>query len=53
MKKQLIISFVLGAITIAFCYHAYVVYQLKAQVDSQGVALTQVIQFLNQASAKK
>jgi hypothetical protein len=53
MTKQLIIAYILGAITIAFAYHAYTVYSIKKVVNNHDIAILQIVDFINKANQQK
>ena len=49
MKKTIVASaFVLGIILTVFVYQAFTIFQLRAQIATDHVTLTQVVDFLNQ-----
>jgi len=58
-KKHIITAFVAGILLTIFAYHAYTVYTFRSAINAQarliqeqGVALSQVIEFLNKATAQ-
>jgi hypothetical protein len=51
-KQHIIIAYILGAITLAFIYHAYNFYTLRQKVFQNEIVLAQIVQLIN-ASQKQ
>ena len=43
---------VFGGIITAFCFHAYTVYQMRKSVIQQGIAITEIVGFINKTMAQ-
>ncbi len=52
MNKQTITAFILGGIIIAFCFHAYTVYQIRKVVAAHDVAIGEIVNFINKATGQ-
>lgn len=46
-NKHIIIAFILGAITLAFVYHAYNFYSIRQIVVQHEIALQQIVSIIN------
>lgn len=51
MNKTTILAFIIGGIVAAFCFHAYTVYQMHALVARHDVAIGEIVNFINKATA--
>lgn len=52
ISKQTIIAFVLGAIAVAFVYHAYTVYSFKKTITQHSIVLQQIVALINSNQPK-
>lgn len=51
--KNIIITAIISVLVTVFCFHAYIVYQLKKAVVQNSQAINQIVQFINSNTQAK